>query len=211
MSRRSYFVTGTDTGVGKTFVTAALARRGVELGKQVFAFKPIETGVAAGRGLGEDQEILWEAAGSWQKGALRGVYQFALAAAPAVAAAAEGRTIDLRTIDLPMSNGTSKADVVLVEGAGGWRVPISESLDMAGLARRLHLPVLVVARGGLGTINHTLLTVEAVQREGCSIAAVIISERPDDGPLVRSNCEQIQLRVKCRVVRYPADSLDFLL
>ncbi|MBS1119710.1 MAG: bioD1 [Deltaproteobacteria bacterium] len=212
---RSYFVTGTDTGVGKTFVTAALARRAVELGRKVFAFKPIETGCArvGDQLVGDDQELLSKAAGDWQTGSLRGVYRLALAAAPAVAAEAEGRTIDLRAIDRALSEGKSRADLVLVEGAGGWRVPITSSLDMGGLARRLHMPVLVVARAGLGTINHTLLTLEAAKRDGCVVAAVILSERPEDSPeMARSNSEQIQLQCDRRIVRFRGDhSLDFLL
>jgi dethiobiotin synthetase len=165
---RSFFITGTDTGVGKTFITAALARRAVGLGRRVFAFKPIETGCRKvdDQLVGEDQEIISKAAGDWQTGSLRGVYRFPLAAAPSVAAEAAGETIDLRAIDRALSEGKSRADLVLVEGAGGWRVPITASLDMGGLARRLHMPVLVVARAGLGTINHTLLTLEAAKRDG---------------------------------------------
>src|SRR5689334_14432057 len=98
VERRSYFVTGTDTGVGKTFVSCALARRARELepAARVFAFKPIETGCTSA--FGEDQEALAVAAGNWQQGALRGVYQFVMPAAPLVAAEAGGRAIDLRTV-----------------------------------------------------------------------------------------------------------------
>ncbi len=218
---KSYFITGTDTGVGKTFVAAAMARRAVTMGRRVFAFKPIETGCALvdGKFVGADQEILAKAAGDWQTGSLRGVYRFALAVAPSVAADAEGRMIDLRAIDRALSEGKSSADLILVEGAGGWRVPISENLDMAGLAKRLHMPIVIVARAGLGTINHTLLTVEAVKRDGGVIAAIVVSELPtDDAELARSNCEQIQLRVDRRVVRFRGTetssydgSIDFLL
>jgi dethiobiotin synthetase len=188
-----YFVTGTDTGVGKTFVSAALARNATSKGKRVFAFKPIETGIpqAADR-LGDDQRLLTEAAGGWQRGRLRGVYQFALPAAPLVAAQAEGRSIDLDEIDRALAEGRSSADLVIVEGAGGWRVPITETVDMGAFARRLGLPVLIVSRAGLGTINHSLLTIEAVERDGCSIAALVLNLRPeDDVDFARSNAEQI--------------------
>jgi dethiobiotin synthetase len=87
------------------------------------------------------------------------------------------------------------ADLVLVEGAGGWRVPITPSVDMAGLARRFGLPILVVARAGLGTINHTLLTIEAVQRDGCAIAGIVLSRHPnEDLGFVEENAELIRER-----------------
>ena len=205
---RGYFITGTDTGVGKTFVTTALARRAVESGRRVFAFKPIETGVApltnleaapmsgdpSNVRLGEDQRALVEAAGGWQTGELRGLYQFELPAAPSVAAAAEGRRVNIGEIDRVFSIGGMQSELVLVEGAGGWRVPITESVDMGAFAKRLGLPVLIVARAGLGTINHSLLTIEAVERQGCTVAALILSVRPDDDvEFAQSNAEQIGL------------------
>jgi len=183
-----YFVTGTDTGVGKTFVTCLLARRARALGRSVFAFKPIETGVVGE--LGEDQQALVGAAGGWQSGPLRGLVQLPLPAAPFVAARAIGQTIDLESIvDLIQSRDEQ---VVLVEGAGGWRVPVTDTVDMAGFARRLGFPVVVVARAGLGTINHSLLTVEAIERDGLSAVAVVLSERPeDDRALTDSNLSEI--------------------
>jgi len=206
---RGLFVTGTDTGVGKTFVTCALARRARARGMRVFAFKPVETGSPDGR-LGEDQEKLIEAAGGWQEGELQGVYQFALPAAPLVAAEAEGRTIDLGRIDAVLQRGSESADLVLVEGAGGWRVPITADVDMAGLAARVDIPVVVVARAGLGTINHSLLTLEAVEREGLQIRGLVLSRRPGDVELVESNVEQIGRRWPGRIVVFGGDleSLD---
>jgi dethiobiotin synthetase len=192
-----FFVTGTDTGVGKTFVTCAIARRFTAQKKKVFAFKPIETGCSMvdGRLVGSDQELLAHAAGNWQRGSHRGVYRFALAAAPLVAATAEGIPIDLAWIDSVFKQGISEADLVLVEGAGGWRVPITESFDMGELAKRLGLPVLVVARAGLGTINHTLLTVEAIEKDGLKVAAVLLNTLPDDdAAMATSNAEQIRGR-----------------
>ena len=178
----SYFITGTDTNVGKTYATCALARRARMLGHRVFAFKPIETGCAtspSGDRIGADQELLFEAAGSWQQGALRGLYRFALPAAPLVAAEAEHASIDLGVVVQTALSHTD-ASFALVEGAGGWRVPITSDSDMSTLARGLGFPVLVVARAGLGTINHTLLTIEAVQGDGLQIAAVILSQRNED-------------------------------
>ncbi|HET9620334.1 MAG TPA: dethiobiotin synthase [Kofleriaceae bacterium] len=98
---KGYFVTGTDTNVGKTYVSTALARRGVARGHKVFAFKPMETGCTrdeSGNYVGADQELLAEAAGNWQQAELRGLYRFALPAAPLVAASEVGAHIDLDLI-----------------------------------------------------------------------------------------------------------------
>ena len=205
---KRFFVTGTDTGVGKTFVTAAIARRARELGKRVFAFKPIETGCEQASGLvGGDQEILCAAAGEWQEGTLRGVYQLARPLAPLLAAQADSVEIDLARIEAVVRKGSDNVNLVLVEGAGGWRVPITRDEDMSVLARRLEAPLIVVARAGLGTINHTLLTVEAIERDGCTIAAVVLSMRPeDDLELALSNHEQIRRLSSLPVVVFAGDA-----
>jgi dethiobiotin synthetase len=160
----------------------------------VFAWKPIETGcaLAEGQRIGADQEAI---ASAWQEGDLRGLYQFARPAAPLVAARDESRAIDQRRLMEVFQDGASSADLVLVEGAGGWRVPITDELDMGGLAKLLGLPVIVVARGGLGTINHSLLTVEAVNRDHQAVAAVVLSCRPGDDPdFVEENALEIRRR-----------------
>jgi len=179
---RGYFVTGTGTGVGKTFVTAAIARSAVSRGTRVFAFKPIESGCSLvdGKRVGEDQEVLAQSAGNWQQGPLRNLYCFERPLAPLAAAEVENATIDLDRVEAVFREGADGADLVLVEGAGGWRVPITWSEDMSSLARRLGLPVVVVGTATLGTINHTLLTIEAVRRDGCAIAGVVLSMRPGD-------------------------------
>jgi dethiobiotin synthetase len=187
---KGFFVTGTGTGVGKTFITATLAERAAAIGKRVFAFKPIETGCDS---RGEDQERLAAAAGDWQRDELRNLYCFKRAVAPLAAAQAEGRTIDLDRIEAVFRRGCSQADVALVEGAGGWRVPITEAEDMGSLARRLRLPVVVVASAGLGTINHSVLTVEAILRDRCEVALVVLSVRPDeDINFAAENAAEIQ-------------------
>lgn len=188
---RGYFVTGTDTGVGKTFVTIHLARLASSRGHKVFAFKPLETGCHPP--LGDDQRLLVASSGGWQTDDLAGVYQFALPAAPLVAAQAEQTMIDLARIDRAFHSGASVSTLTLVEGAGGWRVPITNDVDMGGLAKHLALPVVLVARATLGTLNHTLLTAQAIERDDCQLAAVILSCKPnDDLSLVDSNLEQLQ-------------------
>jgi dethiobiotin synthetase len=190
---RRLFVTGTDTGAGKTFVTAAIARRARALRKKVFAFKPVETGCERinGRLVGPDQEIICEAAGGWQTGAQRGLYQLVAPLAPYVAAVEEKTTLDLQRM-VDTANSVSDIDVLAVEGAGGWRVPITADADMSALARLLSADVVIAARAGLGTINHSLLTIEAIERDGLAIAALVLSRRPEeDRAFADSNREQI--------------------
>jgi dethiobiotin synthetase len=193
------FVTGTDTNVGKTYVACALARRARARGHKVFAFKPIETGCTATDGgyLGADQELLAGAAGDWQTGALRGLYRLPLPAAPLVAAQQAGSAIDLDLVERTVREGAARsgASWTLVEGAGGWRVPITPEADMAALARRLAFPVVIVARAGLGTINHSLLTLEAVERDSLLVAGLVLSRHETDDPAAaESNRVQIQRR-----------------
>ena len=194
---KGLFITGTDTGVGKTFVACALVRAARAAGHRVFAFKPIETGCV---GLGSDQAALAEAAGSVP----RGTYRLELAAAPWVAAQASGVDIDLALIGREFQVGAAAADRVVVEAAGGWRVPLTRQSDTAELARICALPVVVVARAGLGTINHSLLTIEAIRRDGLVVDSVVLSIRPDDDrTFALSNQRQIEERSGARVLCWP--------
>jgi dethiobiotin synthetase len=207
-----FFVTGTDTGVGKTYVTAMLARLARRQGKKVFAFKPIETGCVLGE-LGADQACLHLAAGGWQSGPLQGCYRLTQPAAPRVAADAEGVVIDLDYVSRVAQQGREASDFVLIEGAGGWRVPITSSEDMAALARRIGLPVIIVGHAGLGTINHSLLTIEAVLRDGLTVAALVLSRRPEqDRTFALSNAEQVARQWGGRVLLCEGDgeTLDAL-
>ena len=170
---RGFFVTGTDTGVGKTLVACALVRglrtRGLDAG----AMKPVETGVGEVGPL--DALALRRAAGD--EDPLEDVcpLRYALAAAPTVAASADGRDVEVWAIRQAYERLAVRHDCVIVEGAGGLLVPVAEQLSMADLARELELPLLVVARAALGTINHTLLTLEVAVARGLSVAGVVIS------------------------------------
>ena len=176
---RGLFVTGTDTGVGKTVVACTLVRalrgRGVDVG----VMKPAETGVGEAGPL--DALALREAAASADPLDDVCPQQFGLPAAPTVAAAHEGRRVDVAAIQAAFDRLAARHELLVVEGAGGLLVPAADGLDMAGLAARLELPVLVAARAALGTINHTLLTVEAAERRGLRLAGVAISHA--GGPL----------------------------
>ena len=176
---RGLFVTGTDTGVGKTRVAVALAAALRARGLDVGVMKPSETGVGAEGPL--DARALQAAAGAPEPLARICPQPFALPAAPAVSAEAEGVRVDRKAIRSAFDAIARAHDLVIVEGAGGLRVPIDDGLDMAGLAAELGLPVLVVARAALGTINHTLLTLEAAEACGLAVAGVVVSHA--DGPL----------------------------
>ena len=181
------FVTGTDTGVGKTRVATALVRALRHRGVDVGVLKPAETGV--GEAGPADARALREAAGSCEALARICPQAFALPAAPAVAAAAEGRAVDREAIRAAFAAQAATHELVLVEGAGGLRVPLDDDLDMAGLARELGLPVLVVARAALGTINHTRLTLEVAERGGLAVAGVVISHA--DGRLSDADAQNL--------------------
>ncbi len=172
-SARGVFVTGTDTGVGKTLVACALLRalraRGIDAG----AMKPIETGV--GPDGPTDAIALRVAAGERDPLADVCPQPFALAAAPAAAARAEGRAVDLGAIDAAHARLRARRQFLVVEGAGGLLVPIAVDLAMADLAQRFALPLLVVARAALGTINHTRLTLDAARARGLAVAGVVIN------------------------------------
>jgi dethiobiotin synthetase len=167
------FVTGTDTGVGKTRVACALVRELVGRGVDVAAMKPIETGVGEAGPL--DALALQEAAGGVDDLDDVCPQRFALPTAPTVAARAEGRDVEVWAIRRAFERLSARHDCVIVEGAGGLLVPASEQHSMADLARELGLPLLIVARAALGTINHTLLTLEAAVARGLPVAGVVIS------------------------------------
>jgi dethiobiotin synthetase len=167
------FVTGTDTGVGKTVVACALIRELMRQGTLVGAMKPIETGVGPQGPL--DAQALQRAAGGHDPLELVCPERFALPAAPSVAARAEGREVRLGAIVAAFQHLTARYEIVIVEGAGGLLVPLSQTLTMADLAATLELPLLVVTRGALGTINHTRLTLEAAQARGITVLGVVVS------------------------------------
>ncbi|MHB1213685.1 MAG: dethiobiotin synthase [Thiobacillus sp.] len=163
MSARGVFVTGTDTGVGKTRVAVALIHALRAQGLRVAAMKPVSAGNAPGE-LNEDVAALLQAANATADLGDVNPYAFAPAIAPHLAAHQAGVQIELDTIVAAYSRLAAAADVVVVEGAGGWRVPLNAHADMADLAQRLGLPVVLVVGLRLGCLNHALLTAESIAR-----------------------------------------------
>lgn len=174
---KALFVTGTDTGCGKTRVGCALARTARREGRLVRVIKPVETGCEEVSGELRPLDALTLARAAEDRSPVDRLcpYRLRLAASPAVAAHEEGVEIRVEEIERLLRRAEAEADLVLVEGAGGLRVPIAEKLDMADLALRLGLPILLVARAALGTINHTRLTLEAAARRGLPVLGVVIS------------------------------------
>lgn len=196
------FVTGTDTGAGKTAIACALARSARSAGLHVRVLKPIETGCARGAD-GElvpaDALALAAAAGDRAPLAQLCPYRLALPAAPEAAAAAEGAAIEFGPIADALALARKHADLVIVEGAGGLLVPIAPGLDMAALAARFDLPLVIAARAALGTINHTLLTLEAARGRDLRVLGVAVSHTtPALSPADRRNLDLLLARLPVR-------------
>ncbi|HET9050869.1 MAG TPA: dethiobiotin synthase, partial [Candidatus Dormibacteraeota bacterium] len=166
-------MTGTDTGVGKTVLTAGIAAALRREGVRVDAVKPVATGVEAGEA-GEDAELLARATG--QAPERCAMVRLALPRSPLAAAGAAGTVVDVdalvgRLLDRAAGDG---ADLLLAEGVGGLLVPLTPAETVVTLVRRLGAPVLVAARAGLGTINHTALTVLAARQAGVEVLGVVL-------------------------------------
>ncbi len=166
------FITATDTGAGKTFVTAGIARQWRREGREFRVCKPVATG--ADNGVGADTRLLAEASGDADLRAIT-PYAFAEPAAPPVAARREGVSLCLADLVDAVRRRAEEGKAVLVEGVGGLLCPLTERETVADLTVELALPLLVVARRSLGTLNHTLLTVEAAQRRGLHVAGLVVT------------------------------------
>jgi dethiobiotin synthetase len=174
---RGYFVTATDTEVGKTAIACGLARLLAAHGHDVGVSKPVQSGALAHDPAG-DAMLLRAAAGA-DEDAPHEVcpYSFAAPLAPLVASQLEGRSIEAEVILESVAELARRHDALIVEGAGGLLVPVGEDWTIADLAGWLGLPLVLVARAGLGTVNHTLLTLEAVRARGLEVAVVVLNGR----------------------------------
>lgn len=179
---KGFFVTGTDTGVGKTLIACALLHAFAADGKSVVGMKPVAAGCQAGPGglRCEDVENLRAAGTVAAPPELISPYAFAPPVAPHVAAVQAGETIDLSRIRGACERLGRMADIVIVEGVGGFKVPLNEAQDTADLAKLLELPVILVVGMRLGCLNHALLTVQAVGLAKLPLAGWI-ANRVDPG------------------------------
>jgi dethiobiotin synthetase len=170
----SFFVTGTDTGVGKTWFTCWLVRAWRAQGHTVAAVKPVSAGDR------HDAELLFEASNGVLSLDEINPFYFQGPAAPLVAARAENREdIDFATENRRLLELGTRFRRFVVEGVGGWRVPLAMDYDVRDWARDLGWPIVVVARATLGTLNHTRLTVDSIRDAGLTCAGVILNAGPD--------------------------------
>jgi dethiobiotin synthetase len=171
-----FFITGTDTGVGKTWFTCWLVRAWQARGHTAAALKPISTGDR------EDAHLLREASGDALSLDEINPVHFREPAAPFFAARAENRSIDFAELNRAIKAVRSRYSHLAVEGVGGWRVPLAPGYEVRDWARDLGFPVVVVAWGSLGTLNHTLLTVDSIRDAGLACAGVVVNAGPDKSP-----------------------------
>jgi dethiobiotin synthetase len=173
------FVTGTDTAAGKTVVAAAICAALVAEGRRVAAHKPVLTGLdeAPAAGWPHDHELLAAAAGMPDPAEVAPL-RYGPPASPHLAAALAGETIDPAELETAARCAAQGADALVVEGVGGLLVPLAPAYSVRDLACELALPVVVAARPGLGTINHTLLTLEAARCASLRVAGVVLTPWP---------------------------------
>jgi len=173
---KGVFITGTDTGVGKTYFTSFWTRSLQKTGLTAFPLKPVSTGDRS------DAKALFEAAeGRISLDEINPIH-FPPALAPFVACKLTSKVFPKESLQRHLQQLQSKySGPFLVEGVGGWRVPLSEKYGVREWAQELNLPILVVARAGLGTLNHVLLTIDSIRQADLSILGIIINLYPGAG------------------------------
>jgi len=195
MRVNSLFITATDTGVGKSVIAGALAAYMRAGGINVGVMKPAETGCVLRKGVLQpsDAAFLKRVSGSKDPLELICPCRFSEPLAPAIAAERAGEAVDVGRIVSAYHEIVSRHEAVIVEGAGGLMVPIFELYTFLTLARELRLPVIIVGRAGLGTINHTLLTLNAARETGLDVRGIILNQgRRESGAAVETNPDAIR-------------------
>ncbi len=188
MKNKGIFIAGTDTGVGKTFVAGGLAVALKAKGINVGVFKPFESGTAVGH---EDYKYLKKMAAVDDPEDWICPYRFEEALAPAVAAQRAGIEIDWCRMTDCLESIATKHDFIIVEGAGGLLVPLAPGKTNTDLIRECGFPVLLVARLGLGTINHTLLSLECLQSRKISCLGVVLNQTTKETGIVEETNPQV--------------------
>lgn len=195
---RGVFVTGTDTGVGKTVAACALLHALAARGVAAMPMKPIAAGAAGGEGGEANDDTLALLAAAGRDPALASQITPVLlreAIAPHIAAAHEGRSIELAPVLAAFERLRAAGDFMVVEGVGGFRVPLGENLDTVDLARALQLPVVLVVGLRLGCLNHALLTSQAIGAAGLTLAGWIANAVTPHMPARSENIEALRARI----------------
>ncbi len=190
----NFFVTGTDTGVGKTLISCALLHAFAAQGHRAAGFKPVASGCDDSEH--NEDAVRLRAAGNVQAsyGQIN-PYCFAQAVAPHLAAKFVGVNINLERIVQSYCELAAQADVVIVEGAGGFCVPLNDHQDMADLAARLNLPVILAVGMRLGCINHALLTVASIKASGLRLAGWVANCQDENMPMLNENIAALRQRI----------------
>ena len=201
------FVTATDTEVGKTVIAASMAAVFRERGRDVGVMKPVASGCRCVNGnlVSDDSMCLVSASGSTDPMSMISPFSYEPPVAPTVAAKQAGRSIDLEIIADTYSERSERHEVMVVEGIGGLMVPLDDTKSVLDMVKSMGLPVLIVARPALGTINHTLLTVFAAESTGIEVAAVVLNRFPanTDDMVLLNNPKEIADRVSTPVYTFP--------
>ncbi len=200
---RGVYITATDTGVGKTLVAAALVAHLRQRGIDVGVMKPVETGVSRSTKAQSDGARLRRAAGSHDPMAEVCPYVFRLPLAPLSAAREEGRTIQIAAILQAFRVLRRKHDLLVVEGAGGLHVPITETVDGLDLMERMGLPVIVVGSSGLGGINQALLTLAALRQKKIPVVALALNRLKSVRTKIARAQEQSTVTLLRRLAKVP--------
>jgi len=195
LKTKGLFITGTDTGIGKTLVSAGITRLLLNRGNSIGVFKPI----ASGGTISEDGKLLQMAA-RLPHSAYREIvpFHYRQPLAPWVASWKEGK-VDLAKIEKAFQKAKASCDFLVVEGVGGIQVPITQDFFVTDWMVKWKLPVLIVVRAGLGTINHSLLTVEALQRRKVKIVGVLVNGYTGKGIAERTNVKALKKLLKVPV------------
>lgn len=194
LRQQAFFVTGTDTEVGKTFATCALLHAARKQGLKAIGMKPVAAGVGPD-GRNEDVEQLIAASSFAAPRELVNPYCFELPVAPHIAATIQDRRIDPTRIAAAARDLAAAADLLLVEGVGGFRVPLGDDVDTADLALRLDYPVILVVGLRLGCLNHALLTAEAIRARGLKLAGWIANGIDPDMTVPEENVAALKERL----------------
>lgn len=193
--RRSYFITGTDTGVGKTLFSCALLHAAAKAGYRTAAMKPVAAGgVQTSEGFRNDDALLLQAACT-EELSYEEVNPFCLETpvSPHIAAGLAGRRLKVERIaGFCQGMLLRRANLTVIEGAGGWRVPLNDNETLADLCKQLRLPVIMVVGVRLGCLNHALLTAEAIYRDGLTLAGWVANSLESEMPERAANIATLQ-------------------
>lgn len=197
-NKQGFFVTGTDTDVGKTYIATALVRHFAKQGYQTVGMKPVAAGCETVSGELRNSDVTALVAASNVKALIGDVnpYAFEPAIAPHIAAEQSGVVISMAKIKQAFDALQAQADVVVVEGAGGFRVPLNREETMADLAIQLNLPVIMVVGIRLGCINHALMTAGSIRATGLNLVGWVANRIDQNMPALEENIATLKAMIK---------------